>query len=265
MDFEFGETSQSRAFFGRNPKFLPAFEQLMTTSNKCFGRQIIPRNRLEDVVFWLGHRCRQDFLEVAFLAVNGYGTAASKTLRGLYERAVVLAYMIDDPSKAERFVRFAAIQEHRALEAALKVVTEEEFDRAMERTSSTSQIREFYKKVKPEFQTTLCKKCGTSRTQNTWDLDVASMAHKVGDPFDKCYLIAYTIPNFDIHATLASAFGGPDKTIEREGGTRDAEVFLFTATHLLILTMRSQDELFSLNLALEIDTSERNLAEMCTS
>lgn len=82
MQFEFGETDQANAFFGRNPKFLPAFERLMTLANKCFGREIHPKSRAEDICFDLGQTCRADYMEVLFLAVNGFGIAASKLLRG---------------------------------------------------------------------------------------------------------------------------------------------------------------------------------------
>jgi hypothetical protein len=43
--------------------------------------------------FDMGHSCPGDFREIAFLGVNGYGRGASKVLRGLYERAVTLAYL----------------------------------------------------------------------------------------------------------------------------------------------------------------------------
>lgn len=71
----------------------------------------MPKNRLEDVSFSLSQTCREDFLEVTFLAVNGYANGAMKALRGLYERTVTLAYIGKKPEKAERFVRYAAIQD----------------------------------------------------------------------------------------------------------------------------------------------------------
>jgi len=72
--------------------------------------------------FWLGHTCRQDFLEIVFLAINGYGAGATKILRSLYERAVTIDYLIQNPNKVDRFLQFAAIQENRALEATLRQV-----------------------------------------------------------------------------------------------------------------------------------------------
>ncbi len=89
--FEFGQTTESEAFFDRNPKFYPAFERLGALINKCFGRPIQAKNRTEDVCFSLGETCREDFIEILFLATNGYATGESKLLRGLYGRAVALA------------------------------------------------------------------------------------------------------------------------------------------------------------------------------
>jgi uncharacterized protein DUF5677 len=199
---------------------------------------------------------------VAFLAVNGYGAGASKILRGLYERALALAYMIQFPDKAERFVRFAAIQEHRGLEAALKITTEKEFDEAVFGVTTAAQIREFYRQVKPEFQTTVCKKCGTTRTQGTWDLDVAAMAFKVGNPYDKYYLGAYINPNFPIHATLASVFHGDPEQVRMNRSEKDAEVALLLASCLFVLVIRSQNTLFTLNLDTEIDACEGDMGNV---
>jgi hypothetical protein len=265
MEFEFGQTDQSDAFFDRNPKFMPAFERLMTVANKCFGREIKPKNRPEDIIFWLGHSSREDYLEVVFLAVHGYGLATSKILRGLYERAVTLAYLIEEPDKAERFVRFAAIQEHRALEAALKFISETEFDEMMGPANSVALIRQRYDEVKSDFGTTLCKKCGTKRIQSTWDLDVAAMVHKVGDPYNKLFLGAYTIPNFQIHATLASTSAGQEGKTKTARRLRDAEFALLNATCILIHVIRSQTRFFSLNLDVELENCKKDFVDMCNT
>src|SRR5262249_41693182 len=99
MTFELGGTDASKAFIVRNRKFLGQFDRLMDLGNKCFGRQLQPKNRTEDICFGLGHTCREDFMEIVFLAANGYSNAALKLLRGLYERAVALAYIIRFPEK----------------------------------------------------------------------------------------------------------------------------------------------------------------------
>jgi hypothetical protein len=262
VTFEFGETESCREFLNGNPEFLEFFDAITKLGNKCLGPEMKPANELEDIAFGMGNACRDDFLEVAFLAINGYGFAASKLLRGLYERAVALAYLTANPDKTARLVRFAAIQEHRAMEAALRVVAEEEFNKVMGPDNSAQSIRERYEKVRPEFLATLCKKCRTTRVQANWDLDVASMAAKVRKPYSELFVIAYTIPNFHIHATLASAsstWKNDASRIKQQQG--EAQLSLFAACHLFLLVIRSQSGIFSMRLDSEIEACEAELVE----
>ena len=265
MDFEFVETLESAHFLKRNPEFADLFERVMALGNACFGRQIRAKNRVEDLSFWLGHACRQDFVELIFLAINGYSSGAWKILRGLYERAVALAWIVKTPEKAERFVRFGAIQEHRMLQAALNLVSEEDFDKAMGENNSAADIRERYRQMKSEFQVTVCEKCGAKRTQPGWDLDVAAMAKKVGDPYDRFYLTAYVIPNSHVHATLASTFNQQEVTKTPDERRREADFAVLHAMLLLIQVIRSQNELFSLGLKDEIDGCEQKIVEAWNS
>jgi Family of unknown function (DUF5677) len=71
-------------------------------------------------------------MEILFLATNEYGTGALKLFRGLYERALALAYLVQYPDKVDRFINYGAIQEHRVLDAAFKSgISEEQWDAAM--------------------------------------------------------------------------------------------------------------------------------------
>jgi hypothetical protein len=231
--YEFGDTRESRAFWERNADLEPYFDRLIELTNKTFGREYQPANRAEEIVFDLGQACRDDLGEAAFLAVHGLGNGAMKSLRGMFERAVTAAYLIQVPDKAERFVRYAAIQEHRMMQAALKVVSEEEFDEGMGAGNSVAEIKGRYQEVKPEFEMTACSKCGEMRTAGSWDpLDVASMVHKVGGPFKHFYVGAYAIPNVQIHATLASI--GRNKEPQEEAD------FAFRLAFGLMLTVIGQ-------------------------
>ena len=203
--YEIGDTTETRAFWGRNSEFEPVFHTLITLTNKCFGREYQPANRAEDIVFDLGQACRDDFYEVVMLASHGLGNGGMKLLRGMFERAVTAAYLIKNPDKAERFVRYGAIQEHRMMNAALVVASEDEFDEAMGPGNTVAEIKQRYNEIKPEFEAVVCSKCGKTRTDGSWDpLDVVSMARKVGGPFLTFLSGAYAIPNSQVHATLAS-------------------------------------------------------------
>src|SRR5580698_5152270 len=89
------------------------------------------------------------------------------------DRAVTLAYIVNHPEKAERFFRFAAIQEHKAVNAARAVVSQEEFDKVIT-PEMAEQIRKSYEEIKPEFQVTRCHECGDKGTAFSWDIDFAS-------------------------------------------------------------------------------------------
>jgi len=237
MTFEFGETEASKAFLLRNRKFLHKFERLLDLGNKCLGRKLRPNNRTEDICFGLGHTCREDFLEIVFLAANGYSNGAVKLLRGLYERAVVLAYIIKFPEKADCFVNFAAIQEYRGMEASLELVTEAEFDKAMGPGNTVAEIRKRYNAIKPDFPRAV-----------SWDQSVGAMAKELGEPYTKQYMACYAIPNFSIHATLASS-----ARWQHGNSQSEADFMVLNATWVFVTVLDSQNRLFGLNLQPEID------------
>ncbi len=261
VNFEFGRTSASEEFFKRYPEFNDALERLVGLGNNCFGREYQPGNRAEDICFRLGHTCREDFGQVVFLAVHGYATGASKLLRGLYERTLALEYIARNPDKAERFVRFAAIQEHAALEGALKSgATEEQFDEVMAPHNSVAEIRSRYKDIKPEFQVTDCKTCKTTRRAGSWDVDIATMASSLGGTYQNLYLGSYAIPNLHVHATLASVMQDhPDETTLAEQRRQEIRFTMVNACTLFTLVAETQSNLFGLNLTDDIEACRNDI------
>ena len=128
---------------------------------------------------------------------------------------------------------------------AVELAGKEEFERTMKR--SFADFQAVYEEVKPEFQITDCKNCNTKKLAISWDVDIASMATRLGGAYKSLYMTAYALSTLHIHATLASAFsreaiaGTPD-----ERNIKDAEVSLIHAILLLILVLNSQSEIFSL-------------------
>ena len=263
--FEFGETAEAEAFFSRHPNFYLAFELLAALVNKCFARPLPePYYGPEYIRFSLGESCREDFLEILFLAVNGYGGGAAKLLRGLYERAVALAYMTKEPSKTERFTKFAAIQEYKALSDALKVTTETEWDTGMGPDRTAAEIRKRFEAAREDFQQTDCRKCKTKRLAITWDLDVSSMVARLGPPYDIYYLLAYTNANLEIHATLASALreDNKDTNARRTRRRAKADTVIFHAAMLLVEVIRSENTLFALGLNDDLQAAEEAMGRV---
>jgi hypothetical protein len=263
--FDWGETAETDAFFDRHPTFYPAFERLVTLSNKCFARPLpTPYYGPEYTLFCLGDACRQEYMEILFLAAHGYGTAASKLLRGFYERAVALAYMLKNRDKVERFCNFAAVQEYKAMKDALKVTTEDQWNSVMGKDQAPAEVTARFEAVRADFQQTDCKKCGTKRPSISWDIDVASMVSKVGEPYTTYYLGAYTNANLQIHATAASALRVNEKDRARRLVDQrvEADFALFGASILLMEVFRHQNSLMALSLDDEIQECENAIARV---
>ena len=259
MDFEFGHTQASLNFVKRNEAFLPKFERLMKLGNRCLARQPKPKSEAEEVCFGLGHECRVDFLEVVFLAANGYSNGALKMLRGLYERTVTCAFIVEHPEKARSFMDFAFIQEHRLMEGFLKLVTVEELNAQTKRGYTVEEIRERYKIHKEKFQVPLCKNCKTTRTSISWDeKDPASMAHELGDIYKRLYSVCYSAANLSVHASLASAA----RWRNRGNSEDEADYYVINASWLLNLALRAQNKLFDLDLGSDLEASWNELMEL---
>ena len=94
------------------------------------------------------------------------------------------------------------------------------------------------------------------KTPPSWDVDLVSMVQRVGEPYTKVFLLAYTNPNFKIHATLASA-SQPDE--DREA--KDSESAFIVATELLLAVITAQNALFSLKLDANIDACTQLLRD----
>ena len=184
IDFDFGETKKADEFFDHNPAFFSAFERVTQLANRCFGRPIPTDTEANRICFDLGQTCLQDYLEIIFLGVNGYGTGAFKLLRGLYERGVTAAYLILFPEKAVRFQQYTAIHSHKAVQRAQKITPQALIEMLSEYGLTIDQFRDEYEKAKPNFQETVCQKCGTRRVAHTWDVDFTSMVEIVKQGYD---------------------------------------------------------------------------------
>ena len=237
--------------------------RLLDLTNKAFGRPYDIRSRAEDICFHLGEACRTDFLEILFLAVNGYGIGAQTLLRGLFERAVALEYIRRHPAKAERFVRFAAIQEYKASKAAVEVVGAEQFNATMPPENTLEEQEKHYKAIKADLEQTDCEKCRTRRLAISWDVDVKTMAERVGEPFRMLYSTCCVLANLHVHATLASAFqhesthGTPEQR-----NVDEAEVSVVNAILTFLGVIQSQDNPFNLGLQEDIMACRRDVDDV---
>ena len=156
-------------------------------------------------MFGLRNVCIEECGRFSLLAAHSYEKGATKLLRGFYERAVTLCYLIKFPEKAKNFIEFGYIQEHKLISPALKVLTHEQLDRHLA-PSSIDVIESAYQQYRPKFLRTKCKKCDSKALAQGWDVDIPTMAERLGPPFPQLLLSAYIVPTLLLHTTMASAW-----------------------------------------------------------
>jgi len=264
MDFEFGQSDKAEAFFNEHPNFWDAFEKLINVSKRCFGRTCHYENQAESLMFSLGQACREDYLEIAFMGMHGFNFATTKLLRGLYERAVTHAYIIKNPEKVMRFIRFGRVQEYRVMKGALEAgVSEEDFDKHMPPENSIAKATERRNEVKDEFKVEECEVCGMEAPVS-WDKhSIGAMARKAGPLYNAHYLGGYAMPNLHVHATFTSAvrLEGVDEKTAAIFRAREAYSNMGQASSIMLLVLKEQNELFKLGLDEELEAAEKAIAE----
>ena len=90
------------------------------TMEKIFDRKLDLIDR-SIAVYSTGRLACEDFVEIAFLAEHGYGFAALKLLRGIYERTVVGRHIASDPEEAGRFFDYMVIDKEKFRNRASEV------------------------------------------------------------------------------------------------------------------------------------------------
>jgi hypothetical protein len=194
----FGFQERWQAFQERNEKFLSRFISLQAAFDVAFARSMSDSEPIDRVVYMLGRLCVEDFFEIILLAGNGYGIGALKLLRGLYERAVTLGYLSEHPSEVDLFLNYHLVHQHKLLGAIKRTFGDDALPAAM-----TAEQEQQYEKVKDDYRVTVCKKCGTTRVNNTWKLDLVSMAHETGI-LGRFIVPAYYEPLSHVHTTPRS-------------------------------------------------------------
>lgn len=261
----FGFPEEWVDFKKRNPAFHRIVPALSETIQKVFGRSETLRGTADKVIFNLGNVCAEDFLEIFLLCANGYGIGGMKLLRGLYERAVTVGYLVNQPSEAEAFLAYGDVHRGKQLNHARKV-----FDMAnLLKPELIREIDEGYQAAKPKFQETLCEKCGTTRDMASWTkLSTEALAHKANPPgtkkgIEQLYLPCFFDPTMQVHATVFSLISRFDPT--KEGISFDtgpqrakADLTMMSAHNVLLAVMEMQNRHFKLGMDDEIEARRQD-------
>jgi hypothetical protein len=89
-----------------------------------------------------------------------------------------------------------------------------------------------------------------------------SMVREVGEPYSTYFLGSYSMPNLQIHATLASMFDGTPEEVRAKRNLDLADFTLLHATVAFMLVIREQNILFGLSLDADIESCERDVLEI---
>jgi hypothetical protein len=253
----FGFPEQWERFKNEHPAFLERWRNLQDLMHGTFARILMADGPEDRVIFILGRCCTEDFFELLLLAGNGYGFGAQKLLRGLYERAVTTAHLIQHPEDVETYLNYHHVAQHKLLGRVLEIHGPDAVSE--DRRTETERL---YEEVKADYMISACKACGTTRMNHTWNkLDVVSMAKNAGWPW-KHLIEGYQLPMSFTHSTVRSMLARIAETpegglgINPELQPNEADDALRTAHLLLLYVIQDQCKHFKLT---EID----QLRETC--
>lgn len=260
-DYIFGFPDEWAKFQDCFPEFLKAFDALAATMNKVRVRTFEPQSTADETVFFLASLVYEDFTEVWLMAGNGLGTGALKALRGLYERAVTAAYISQYPDEAKCFWKYWPIP-HRKLLSHARELHGLVFLESVLGPDHIKTVEDEYRKVKDDFQETLCPKCKLTRTMFSWSkLGLPAMAKKAGYGLEHCYYNAYATPTQQGHSTVLAVTSRlkqqPDgRFFDNSVQKLYSRLAIMTAHVVLLKMMRVEDSYFSLGLGSEISARE---------
>lgn len=235
-----GEPDQVQAFSERRRTFVDGMSALETAINDVFTRDIKSVDIADAVIFYLGRRCVDDFLEIVLLCANGYGPGASSLLRGMYERAVTAAYLHLQPDEAGDFAEYDIVRKRK-----LAIAIKSDGDAPQELIEQFDDLDKEFQRVRERFVVTDCVKCGTQRLNHSWSkLDFVSMSRKAG-LIGRLIVPAYYMPLDHAHSTLASITSRlteEDGVLSRlpEANVDEVDMVLQTAHGVLLLVLQNQ-------------------------
>lgn len=228
MAFEIGSTPAQFDFVKRHSRFFDGSDAFEDAISAAFDSEFTTRDTAEAMIFVIGLRCAEDFREIAVLAGNGHGWGATAHLRGMYERAVVGAFIRRNPAASLDFVDYDFVRRKRTSEAIKRT-----FNIDAEDQQKIAQLNIDFERVRGRFE-----------AMHKWHkLDFVAMAGTLGK-LGTLIVPCYYMPLAQAHATFASAtyrlgiVNGsfvPDENLAKAEADRS-----FQFAHLLMLNVLTE-------------------------
>jgi hypothetical protein len=195
----YGFPDECRKFDLRHPLWREIMPNLERGLNIAFTRVQVMDEPADKFVYFFGRVCLEDFMEILLVSYHGYGVAASKLVRSMYEHAVTLRYLHDHPEEVETFIDYYLVQNDKLISRLV-----ETFGDNILPAEVTADARRKALEVKHNFMVPVCDHSGAKmRLNHSWSkLDFVAMAKKTGD-LGKLLIPGYYMPLRHAHATFA--------------------------------------------------------------
>jgi hypothetical protein len=244
----YGFPDECRNFDQRHPLWQEIMKNLVRALNIAFTRVQMTHGPEDKFVYLFGSVCREDFMEILLLCYHGYGVAASKLVRSMYEHTVTLRYLHEHPEEIETFLDYHLIQNDKLLSRLI-----ETFGDKILPAEYIATVRSKAAGVKKDFMVPVCDHPDAKmRLNHTWNkLDFVAMSKKTGD-LGKLIVPGYYLPMRHAHAT----FGGLGDRLEIVDGHMGLNVdaqpeivdrSLMTAHNCILNVLDVQKECFKID------------------
>jgi len=257
----YGCADAATEFDRRHPSWSEVLNRLVGAIDLSFTRVQIMDTAAEKIAYFYGRLIVEDFMEVFLVAANGYGIAAMKLLRSMYEHTITLRYLHDHPDQVEDFIDYDAVQQFMLMQPIFETFGPDALP-----PETIADVQRKYEEVKEKFMITDCKRCGTKRANHSWNkLHFAAMAKKTG-PIGSLIVHGYFIPLRHSHSTFKAITERIEKAEDRMGFQRESEPkvadeALMTAHNCVLVALDVQKEHFKIEgLDAALDTCVRDWA-----
>lgn len=184
----FGFREEWQDFRVRHERFLERFPHVLDALGTAFTKTGYKFRPIDKFVHFYGRLCWEDFSEVLLCCGNGYGIGALKLVRSLYEKAITLWYLNDNPEKLKDFMAYRALSRFKEMTAI-----EEAFGKGTVPKKYLTEVKERRD-----------KECDDGRTGSHWSgLNFVAMAKTTGN-LGKWIYNGYYLPLRHAHGTIDS-------------------------------------------------------------
>jgi hypothetical protein len=202
----YGFPDECRRFDERHPLWQEMMNNLITAIDLAFKRVAVMQSAVDKLVYFFGRVVVEDFMEIVLVCSHGYGVAACKLVRSMYEFAVTLRYLHEHPEEAETFLAYHLVQQDKLTSRVI-----ETFGQTILPAELVSEIRRKAAEVKNDFMVPVCDHPDSKmRLNHSWNkLDFVSMAKQTG-AIGRLIVPGYYFPLRHAHPT----FGGLTERLE---------------------------------------------------